>query len=73
MSKEKREKLKRIDLNQRQRGNYNNKQRKLFFVEYSRICRKYGCFIWGNISSVHKVERKSKIYTVKSHLEGLEP
>lgn len=73
MSKKERAEIKRRNRNNCQRENYRIKQRKTFFVEYSRICKKYGCFIWGNLSSVHKVNRTDKIYTIKSHLEGLEP
>lgn len=39
-----------------------------FLKEYKVICRKYGCYIWGNLSNVHK---EDKIYNVKDHLVSM--
>lgn len=67
-----------IKENRQKRSNYKNqkiyelKQRKLFFEEYNKICKKYGCYI-GSLSGsfITKQKQTEKIYTIKSHIETL--
>ncbi len=65
--------MKRKHKNYKSRKAYELKQRELFFNEYEKICKKYGCYI-GSLSGafVTKEKRGEKIYTIKSHLETVE-
>lgn len=67
------QKIRRKEKNYNSRKRYKLKQRKLFFNEYDRICKKYGCYI-GSLSGafVSKQKRGETIYTIKSHLETVE-
>lgn len=56
----------------RRQKNYAVKQKKAFYKEYRVLCKKYGCFIQSFSGSyVNKFWPKEKIYTLKSHLEGV--
>lgn len=62
----------------RNKKNYNNrkryklKQMKLFFNEYVKICKKYGCFVQSFYGSqISKQQQGEKIYTIDSHLNQL--
>ena len=67
-----------IQEHRRNKKNYNNrkryklKQMELFFEEYAKICKKYGCFVQSHYGSqISKQQRGEKIYTIDSHLKSL--
>jgi len=48
-------------------------QKKDFLKAYTKICRRYGCYVsgLGGGDSISKQRKGEKIYTITSHLEGL--
>ena len=63
--------LRSLNRNQNARLRYNDKQRRAFYIEYARICRKYGCVATLTKSpTIWKVNPKETIYTIKSNLES---
>ncbi len=65
-------KIRRDNRNYRAGERYALKQRKLFFIEYEKLCKKYGCFVqclYG--AHITKQKRGEEIYTIDSHLESL--
>ena len=62
---------KRLQRNQSNRRSYNRKQRRAFYEEYARICKKYGCRLGLHYPTVWKVKRGEKISTIKSQLESV--
>ena len=65
------------ELNKRNRNfqarqRYALKRRKLFYIEYEKLCKKYGCFVqclYG--AHITKEKRGEEIYTLQSHLESV--
>jgi len=63
---------KRKAKNYNSRKRYEQKQMKLFLAEYSKICKKYGCFILSFYGThISKQQRGEKIYTIDSHLRSI--
>lgn len=63
---------KRKDKNFANRRRYKLKQMKLFYIEYVKICKKYGCFVQSHYGSqISKQQQGEKIYTIDSHLKSL--
>lgn len=59
--------------NYNSRKRYTQKQMKLFFTEYSKICKKYGCFVQSFYGThISKQKRNEKIYTIDSHLKSID-
>ncbi len=69
LTDEQRAELRRQNKNARQRSGYAKSQKRKFFIEYSELCKQYGCIITGNIKHLTKVKRGETITTVKGHLE----
>lgn len=72
LTKEEIQEHRRKDKNYKSRKSYELKQSELFFAEYDKICKKYGCFVQSFYgSSISKQKRGETIYTIKSHLSSL--
>ncbi len=64
----------RKNKNHNNRRKYKLKQIKLFFAEYRKICKKYGCFVQSFYGSqISKQQRGEKLYTINSHLKSIKP
>ncbi len=64
--------IRRKDKNYKKREKYSLKQRELFFTEYEKICKKYGCYIRSFYDAhLYKQNQDEKIYTIKSHLVSI--
>ncbi len=63
----------RVDRNHQAKKRYTLKQKKLFYIEYKKLCKKYGCFI-DSLSGhfLTKQERGEEIYTIESHLDSIQ-
>ena len=63
----------RVDKNYQARNRYTLKQKKLFYVGYEKLCKKYGCYS-DSLSGafITKQKRGEKIYTIKSHLNSMQ-
>jgi hypothetical protein len=62
--------LRRLSRNRGERKRYSEKQRQVFYIEYARLCKKYGCVATLTTSpTIWKVNPKETIYTISSHLE----
>lgn len=73
ISKKVRKEMCRQSYNSHRRDAYAQGQKEKFFDEYSRICKKYGCYITGDMKYISKAKRGDLIHTVKSHLENMDP
>lgn len=73
LTKEQIDKLNKKNRNFQARQRYALKRKKLFFIEYEKLCKKYGCFI-SSLSGefLTKQKRGEDIYTIQSHLESVE-
>ena len=47
------------------------KGKKPFMKEYTKLCRKYRCYVRGNLQSVRAQRKGEEIYTITSHLSSL--
>ncbi len=72
LSDEKIKELRRKDKNYNARRRYALKQRILFYIEYEKLCKKYGCYI-GSLSGsfIKKQPRDETLYTISSQLDTL--
>lgn len=72
LSDEEKNRRRKKDRSYQAKERYAQRQRELFFIEYEKLCKKYGCFVqclYG--AHVTKQRREEKIYTMQSHLESL--
>ncbi len=62
----------RLSRNSKRRRQYQEKLRKQFFAEYSRICATYQCYVSGNLQIIRKAQHGANP-TIKAHLKRLNP
>jgi hypothetical protein len=70
LTKEQIAELNRKNRNFQARARYALKQKSLFYTEYEKLCKKYGCFVqclYG--AHITKEKRGEELYTIQSHLE----
>ncbi len=63
----------RKDKNFNTRKRYALKQKILFYIEYEKLCKKYGCFVqclYG--PHIKKHYHRETIYTLSSHLDSVQ-
>ncbi len=72
LTKEQIAERRRKDKNYNARNRYALNQKKLFYIEYEKLCKKYGCFI-DSLSGhfLTKQKRGEELYTIESHLESI--
>ena len=72
LTKEQIAERRRKDKNYNARKRYALKQKRLFYIEYEKLCKKYGCYS-DSLSGafITKQKRGETIYTIKSHLGSL--
>ena len=76
LTEKQRAELRRLSKNRAQKYYYAEHQKRKFFEEYMRICRKYGCYVggWTYVLTgcrLRKVKQEKSF--LKNHFEDIKP